>query len=190
LSLVRKRLEGLVFGLFLGRVSIGFVLVNRLGRCFYGGVIDKFSFLLLFLTLWLILVLIFLGRKYKILRFSFSKYILNIIVLAVLLILRFISKTLFWFYIFFEVSLIPLLFLIVGWGYQVERIQASFYLLLYTIIGSLPLLVVLFFLLKNISLVWLVRGFTKGARIELITTLSFVIIFRILIKLPLYGFHL
>jgi NADH-ubiquinone oxidoreductase chain 4 len=50
------------------------------------------------------------------------------------------------FYIFFEVSLLPLIFMILGWGYQVERLQASFYLFIYTIFGSMPFLLVIFFL--------------------------------------------
>jgi len=56
------------------------------------------------------------------------------------------------FYIFFEFSLIPLLGLVVGWGYQVERVQASFYLLLYTVVGSLPLLFVIMVMRKSKTL--------------------------------------
>ncbi|CAB0028941.1 unnamed protein product [Trichogramma brassicae] len=36
--------------------------------------------------------------------------------------------------------LIPTLMLIIGWGYQPERIQAGIYLLFYTLFVSLPLL--------------------------------------------------
>ena len=36
----------------------------------------------------------------------------------------------------------PTLFLILGWGYQPERVQAGIYLLFYTLLASLPLLVV------------------------------------------------
>jgi len=46
----------------------------------------------------------------------------------------------------FEGSLIPILFLIFGWGYQLERMQAGFYLLLYTLLASLPLLVGIIYL--------------------------------------------
>lgn len=44
------------------------------------------------------------------------------------------------FYIFFEASLIPTFLLVIGWGYQPERLQARMYLMLYTITASLPLL--------------------------------------------------
>ena len=50
-------------------------------------------------------------------------------------------------FIFFESRLIPTLFLILGWGYQPERVQAGIFLLFYTLLASLPLLVgILFFL--------------------------------------------
>nr|BDC91898.1 NADH dehydrogenase subunit 4 [Armandia sp. GK-2021] len=60
--------------------------------------------------------------------------------LVVLLLAAFTSKSLISLYLFFESTLIPTLFLIYGWGNQPERMQASIYLLLYTVIGSLPLL--------------------------------------------------
>lgn len=53
------------------------------------------------------------------------------------------------FYLFFESRLIPTLFLILGWGYQPERLQAGLYLLFYTLFASLPLLLGLFFILKE-----------------------------------------
>nr|AAX39837.1 NADH dehydrogenase subunit 4 [Tigriopus japonicus] len=44
------------------------------------------------------------------------------------------------FYSFFEASLIPMMILILGWGYQPERLEASKYLLAYTVFFSFPLL--------------------------------------------------
>lgn len=44
------------------------------------------------------------------------------------------------FYLFFELSLIPILLIIIGWGYQPERLQAGLYMMLYTLFGSIPLL--------------------------------------------------
>nr|YP_006576410.1 NADH dehydrogenase subunit 4 [Semele scabra]AEV94304.1 NADH dehydrogenase subunit 4 [Semele scabra] len=44
---------------------------------------------------------------------------------------------------FFESSLIPTLVLILGWGHQPERLQAGVQMIMYTVCGSLPLLVLL-----------------------------------------------
>lgn len=84
------------------------------------------------------------------------------IFLMMSLFLTFSSLNLFVFYLFFEVSLIPTLILIIGWGYQPERIEAGIYLLFYTLLVSLPIIISLFYyyeyfytlnfiLLKNVN---------------------------------------
>ena len=45
------------------------------------------------------------------------------------------------FYFFFEWSLIPIFFIIIGWGYQPERLKARLALFFYTLFASLPLLI-------------------------------------------------
>ena len=57
------------------------------------------------------------------------------------LILAFSSSDYLTFYVFFERSLIPIVIIILGWGYQPECLQAGVYMLFYTLFGSLPLLV-------------------------------------------------
>jgi NADH-ubiquinone oxidoreductase chain 4 len=52
---------------------------------------------------------------------------------------------------FFESRLIPTLFLILGWGYQPERVQAGIYLLFYTLLASLPLLVGILFIYNSLG---------------------------------------
>ena len=47
----------------------------------------------------------------------------------------------FEFYLNFEITLFPIFVIILGWGYQPERFNTRIALLLYTISGSLPLLV-------------------------------------------------
>lgn len=52
------------------------------------------------------------------------------------------------FYIIFEATLIPTLFIITRWGNQAERLNAGTYFLFYTLASSLPLLIALL-LLQN-----------------------------------------
>jgi NADH:ubiquinone oxidoreductase subunit 4 (subunit M) len=47
--------------------------------------------------------------------------------------------------------LIPTLFLILGWVYQTERIQAGIYLLFYTSLASLPLLFGILFIYNSVG---------------------------------------
>jgi hypothetical protein len=58
-------------------------------------------------------------------------------------------------YIFFESKLIPTLFLILGWGYQPERVQAGIYLLFYNLLASISLLVGILFVYNSRNLVGL-----------------------------------
>jgi len=84
--------------------------------------------------------------KYKKAVFSYTRFKLLSIILVFFLSVSFCFYRVLGFYIFFEVSLLPLIFMILGWGYQVERLQASFYLFIYTIFGSIPFLLIIFFL--------------------------------------------
>lgn len=60
----------------------------------------------------------------------------------------FLASDLFLFYFFWEVVLIPMFFLIGIWGGK-ERIYATVKFFLYTMVGSLLMLVAIFFLLKT-----------------------------------------
>lgn len=67
----------------------------------------------------------------------FGLCIFTIIVMGLIF---FIRGNWFVLYFFFECSLIPIIILILGWGYQPERLQAAGYLLMYTVCASLPFL--------------------------------------------------
>lgn len=141
------------------------------------------------LVLWVFLVLLFIWAKhFKVIGFHF--YICSLISLILFLVFSFASKNLILFYIFFEISLIPLVILIISWGYQPERIQARFYLFIYTIVGSLPLLFVFLYLQQEFSLMWVAILF-KGAEFRIFGFATcLIIIVRIVVKLPMFGVHL
>ena len=140
-----------------------FLFIIFRSRIYYGCYLDKLSFLIVLLTLWLFLALLFLRFKYHIILDGGIKfYVNNILALVIFLAMTFSIKNLLGFYIFFEISLVPLVIMIIGWGYQVERVQARFYLFLYTVVGSLPLLLVLFSVENFFRLMWPVRDFFVG----------------------------
>lgn len=93
-------------------------------------------------------------------------------------------------YIIFEASLIPTFILILGWGNQPERSQAGIYILIYTVIASLPLL--LAFLIwsnhirrTNIHIIYLYKSNW------LISSLwALLMVFAFSVKLPTYLVHL
>jgi len=47
-------------------------------------------------------------------------------------------------YLFFELSLLPVLFMIFLWGAQPERSSAFYYLIIYSVFSAFPLLLLLF----------------------------------------------
>nr|YP_010874766.1 NADH dehydrogenase subunit 4 [Facelina bostoniensis]WGV42888.1 NADH dehydrogenase subunit 4 [Facelina bostoniensis] len=113
---------------------------------------------------------------------------LSILVLALVLSLAFSSSSSLGFYIFFEVSLIPTLALIIGWGYQPERLQAGSYMMMYTVSASLPLLIVLLFHGANVgSMEFFLMNLipSKFSGLVLLGVLG-----AFLVKLPMYGVHL
>ena len=78
---------------------------------------------------------------------TFSKSLnFFLIFISIVRIILFYSNSWLTFYVMFELSLIPILMIILGWGYQIERIKARKALLFYTISGSLPLILVILFL--------------------------------------------
>lgn len=115
----------------------------RLIRYRFGG--DILSILLIFLRFWIIFLIIIARYKIYFDKNNVNEFLFICLILLFFLCLRFISTNLFLFYIFFEARLIPTLFLIYGWGYQPERLSAGFYFLFYTMFGSLPLLISVFF---------------------------------------------
>lgn len=110
-----------------------------------------------------------------------------VLFLIIMLYCTFGRITLFSFYLFFEGRLIPTLLLILGWGYQPERLQAGVYLLFYTLLASLPLLLGLFnvYDLYGRLYVGLLRGF-DSLRIYF----YIVLIMAFLIKIPMFMVHL
>lgn len=113
---------------------------------------DYYSMLLLSLSIWGAIGLLLVSFKYVI---DFRLIRALSITLTFFLVFSFYSTDILGFYVFFELGLLPLLMIVLGWGYQVERVQATYYLFIYTIVGSLPLLVI-FLYMHFSSLIWLI----------------------------------
>ena len=120
-------------------------------------------------------------------------YIAIILVLSVLVSLTFTTNKTILFYLFFEGSLIPIFLIVIGWGYQPERLSAGFALFFYTLVASLPLLLVIVNLITHFSLSSLDR-LTNAGLFPLensLTTgcLQVITIAAFLVKLPIFMVH-
>jgi len=132
---------------FLSKIKLTekFTLIKSMGIEYYLD-IDGTSILMIALTSFSILIclVVFLQNK----KYSSKNTILGvnmILFLEVCCLGAFLSKDLLLFYIFFEASLIPMIFIIGIWGRE-ERVFASIKLFIYTVFGSLFLLFAIIYL--------------------------------------------
>nr|YP_010415153.1 NADH dehydrogenase subunit 4 [Tribolium freemani]URX54547.1 NADH dehydrogenase subunit 4 [Tribolium freemani] len=150
----------------------------------FGG--DLLSFMMLILSFWICSLMVLASEKIYSLKNWFAFLLFVILGLMLSLYLTFSSLNLFIFYIFFEVSLIPTLILIVGWGYQPERLQAGIYLLFYTLLASLPMLISLFYCYDSFYSLhyFYLTGMVDSLLIYFLINMVFFV------KIPMFFVHL
>ncbi|YP_009166944.1 NADH dehydrogenase subunit 4 (mitochondrion) [Plodia interpunctella] len=148
---------------------------------------DMLSYGLILLSIWICILMIMASENLYKMNFYVEFFIFNLIFLLLMLFLTFSSMNLFMFYLYFEGSLIPTLMLIIGWGYQPERIQAGMYLLFYTLFVSLPLLMGIFYIFNYSN--FMMMYYMKFLNFEYyLLYLSMIMAF--LVKMPMYFVHL
>nr|UBN09066.1 NADH dehydrogenase subunit 4 [Geoscapheus robustus] len=147
---------------------------------------DYISYGLILLSIWISVLMIMASESIYYYSYFDNFFLCMIILLLMMLICTFSSMGMLSFYLFFEGSLIPTLFLILGWGYQPERLQAGIYLLFYTLLASLPLLVSIIYLYEfyNLSFSLFNIYFNMNEFMYLSMILAF------LVKMPMFMMHL
>lgn len=193
-----------LWGLRLGRfISIFLVWSGNLG-CISSSrwfALDGLSSSLVVLTWWISMLMVVASQRgVKVKNNKFSMFRGCVCILNIILVITFFSCDIVWFYVFFEASLIPTLILILGWGYQPERLQAGIYIMLYTITASLPLLVLILFsvevsgtsrfILKSLLMRAGARRTLLRQRGVLMGIVFFISLAAFLVKLPLFSVHL
>nr|YP_010447191.1 NADH dehydrogenase subunit 4 [Tibia fusus]UTM92199.1 NADH dehydrogenase subunit 4 [Tibia fusus] len=158
---------------------------------------DSMTCTLVTLTLWISMMMMLASQnsvkisKNNIFRFSSLVLALNFILLA-----AFYSNSVMTFYFFFEASLIPTLLLILGWGYQPERLQAGMYMMIYTVAASLPLLLTILWNMNEITSSNMLIASTlrlESYLLNLTWTNNFLVLLvftAFLVKLPMFTVHL
>nr|YP_009057623.1 NADH dehydrogenase subunit 4 [Apocheima cinerarius]AHG99144.1 NADH dehydrogenase subunit 4 [Apocheima cinerarius] len=161
--------------------------INNYSNLSYMYSCDLMSFGLILLSIWICVLMIMASENLLKVNFYVNFFLFNIIVLLLMLYLTFSVMNLFMFYLFFEGSLIPTLMLIIGWGYQPERIQAGMYLLFYTLFASLPLLLGIFFVFNQVDciMIYFLKFFNMNFYLLYIS-----MILAFLVKMPMYMTHL
>lgn len=153
-------------------------IISFVFRCNY------YSIWLIILSLWILRLIIICLDKLRVLK------ILIFLLLLFSLVIFFISIDLILFYLMFEISLIPTFFLIIYWGVNLERLNASYYLLLYILLISFPLLLYIFKIymygltLKFRLILLVIEGYEFNFWGYLIIYIAFFI------KIPIYIVHI
>ena len=95
-------------------------------------------------------------------------------------------------YISFELSVLPIFIIIIGWGYQSERLNARLRLLFYTLSASMPLLISFIWLRINFSQNRIFCLSSQGAfnQSRLTWAISAGLFLAFAVKLPVFGAHL
>nr|YP_010400368.1 NADH dehydrogenase subunit 4 [Drupina grossularia]UQS76067.1 NADH dehydrogenase subunit 4 [Drupina grossularia] len=158
---------------------------------------DSLSSVLVSLTIWISLMMMLASQQsVKISNnnhYLFSSFLLS---LNLILVITFLVSSSLLFYFMFEASLIPTLLLILGWGYQPERLQAGMYMMIYTVAASLPLLLIILWTSQELMTSKMLL--TSMLRISPIISdslwtwnLMVVLVFSaFLVKLPMFMVHL
>nr|YP_004857870.1 NADH dehydrogenase subunit 4 [Protantigius superans]ADN43201.1 NADH dehydrogenase subunit 4 [Protantigius superans] len=161
--------------------------INNFTNLSYMMSLDLLSFGMILLSIWICCLMIMSSENLYKNNLYISYFLMNILLLLIMLYLTFSMMNLFMFYLFFEGSLIPTLMLIIGWGYQPERMQAGMYLLFYTLFMSLPLLMSIFYLNNKINclMMYMMKFYSFN---YLLMYLAMILAF--LVKMPMYFVHL
>nr|AXI98787.1 NADH dehydrogenase subunit 4 [Pseudoniphargus sp. 2-Portugal] len=148
--------------------------------------VDSISWILVMLSIWIIVLSVMSSMMIKNKNKLSGVFMSLNGVLLIFLMGSFVFSDYLLFYISFECCLIPILLMILGWGYQPERAQAGIYMLFYTLFGSLPLFFLIMFISNNYGGVYMYIDYmVEGGLLVCLMMLS-----GFLVKFPMYGIHL
>lgn len=148
-----------------------------------GTTIYPFNSWIIILTIWVTITIVLIRLNTKKINF----FMLVLTALILILTAFFLVDNFLIMYIFFEISIIPTFFLIMGWGTQPERLLARWYFIIYTIVGSLPIIATLV-IIENVKFSLSIRQYymliSKYPYLYLVQFIPFCV------KIPIWGTHL
>ena len=160
---------------FLFLLLFSFIILKNLSWRGLFFVVDSNVYVLL------IFIIIFIYGIVLIREKNFSLLILSSGLILVCLIF-FVSRNMLILYMYFELSIFPILVIILGYGSQIEKVNSGYYLLFYAAICSFPFLFIYYkrFFLFSICYFDFVISWE----------LFFILTLRFIIKFPVYFLHL
>nr|YP_009243350.1 NADH dehydrogenase subunit 4 [Heterakis gallinarum]AMR36317.1 NADH dehydrogenase subunit 4 [Heterakis gallinarum] len=136
---------------------------------------DSYTYVMLVLMSLFILGVVMMSEKNKALRILSG-------ILVLVCFFFFVPGNMLMLYMFFELSIFPIVVMILGYGSQIEKINSAYYLLFYAAICSFPFLFVYFKSLFFMNFVYF--DFIFSWEMVFILSLSFMM------KFPVFFLHL
>ena len=164
---------------FVERIEIGGGINWALG-------IDGIALVLIMLTLFLMPICI--GASWRAIEKRVPEYMSAFLLMEALMIGVFAAQDLFLFYIFFEGGLIPMYLIIGIWGGP-ERIKASYKFFLYTLLGSVLMLIAMLYMVieAGTTSIPALMAFDFAPEAQRWLWLAFLASFAV--KLPMWPVH-
>lgn len=159
---------------------------NQLSYCHFNIGIDGISLYFVLLTTFVTPIAIL--SNYSNINKNIKYFLISFLMLETLQLFAFVALDLLLFYIFFE-SVLPIVFIvIVIFGHGENRFRSAFLLFLYTLAGSLPMLLCILYIYSNIgSTDFQLISLTEiSFETQKILWLGFFVAFAV--KTPLYPF--
>nr|YP_009539807.1 NADH dehydrogenase subunit 4 [Orancistrocerus aterrimus]AYQ18927.1 NADH dehydrogenase subunit 4 [Orancistrocerus aterrimus] len=141
---------------------------------------DYYSFYLMGLSLFIIGLMLLIQME--------KLSMILLIFLLLFLMMSFSTFNLFMFYFMFESSLLPIFMLVIFDGYAFERFEASYYMFMYTAISSLPFLMIILMLSKDLNT--MTYFMIEMYSIKMKSWIFMFLIFVFLVKMPMFMFHI
>nr|AOY39508.1 NADH dehydrogenase subunit 4 [Scolytinae sp. BMNH 1039990] len=176
----------LIYFMFL----LGVLFLSKFGLSYYtflsqGLGMDNLSYSLSCLSVWVCILMFLASGNVHRGKFFTELFSFTLLILLFSLVVAFCVLDLFVFYLFFEVGLVLTLILILGWGGQPERVVAGVYLLFYTLLVSLPMMISMFYIyFITGSLDYYFFSVLNGKFLYFCVNLVFFV------KIPMYFIHL
>ncbi|MBX3594523.1 NADH-quinone oxidoreductase subunit M [Sphingomonas sp.] len=156
------------------------------GRFAWALGIDGFALLLILLSVFLMPICI--GASWQAITTRVQEYMAAFLITEVLMIGTFAAQDLFLFYVFFEAGLIPM-FLIIGiWG-GANRIYASYKFFLYTLLGSVLMLIAMMYMASTAGTTSIPELMTHDFPAHVQTWLWLAFFASFAVKMPMWPVH-
>ncbi|USU12900.1 NADH-quinone oxidoreductase subunit M [Sphingomonadaceae bacterium OTU29THOMA1] len=148
--------------------------------------IDGFALMLIMLSVFLMPICI--GASWRAITNRVPEYMAAFLLTETLMIGTFAAQDLFLFYLFFEAGLIPMYLIIGIWG-GANRIYASYKFFLYTLLGSLLMLVAMLYMAQTAgtSSIPALQAYDFPAHVQTWLWLAFFASFAV--KMPMWPVH-